>query len=108
MKRTELERIEREYKRTQKKQDVLDRKAQTKGKTKKIGEYIDELAAMFRHDLEQIYNINDNLDILELLEQMKQDIPEKQWENVLRKAIKKTGIVQKENAYNQLKDLVNL
>lgn len=34
-------------------------------------------------------------------------IPQKKWDDVLRKAIKKTGVVEKERAYQELLELLS-
>ena len=108
MKRTDLERHQRELKRSQKKEDVLRRKTDSKSSTKLIGEYINSLFSLFRYDSEEIFNINTDVKILELLENMKTELPEKQWENILRKGVKKSQVKQKERAVNELKKLIGI
>ena len=44
--------------------------------------------------------------IVELIEEMKKDIPEKNWETILRKAVKKTGVAKKEEGFQELKALL--
>lgn len=65
------------------------------------------MSALFRYDATEIFNTGDDIAILELLEDIQANLPAKQWENVLRKAIKKTGVQEKEKAYNELKELMN-
>ncbi len=105
MKRTELERRERELRRTEKKVTVLERKMG--GEKATPGAYIDSLFGLLRYDTEEIFNTQDDVNILELLENMKANLPEKQWENVLRKAIKKTNVVQKDRAFDEIKTLLS-
>ena len=105
MKRTDLERRERELKRSQKKETLLQKKSS--GEAKTIGDYIDELHSLFRYDDQEIFNTTSDVAILELFEELKTDYPEKQWENILRKAIKKTKVSQKDKAYNELMGLLN-
>jgi hypothetical protein len=100
MKRTELERRERELKRSAKKVEVQERKSGRAGRT--IGQYIDDLAAMFRYDAEEIFNTTDDLAILELIERMKEDLPEKQWDTVLRTAVNRTKVKQANRAVDEL------
>ncbi len=44
-------------------------------------------------------------EILELLEEMKIELEEKNWINVLKKAVKKSGVKEKETAIQQLKEM---
>ena len=105
MKRTDIERRDRDIRRTQKKEDVLQRKSHKKGDMS-VGDYINEFYTLFFHDEKQIYNLKEDFRILELFEQMKSEISEKQWETVLRKAIRKTQIKEREQAFTELKTLL--
>ena len=109
MKRTDLERRERELKRTIKKQDILAKKEMSReGRT--VGGYIQGLFSLLRYDEQEIFNTTDDIDILELLEEMKEFTPEKQWDTILRKAISKTkisNIANKEKAFNELNALLS-
>ena len=71
-----------------------------------IGDYIKKLYSLFYHDDKKIYNLEDNADILTLLAEMKEDLEESKWDNVLRKAIKETKIEvkQRELAFKELKN----
>jgi DNA relaxase NicK len=100
MKRTELERRERELKRMAKKVEVLERKSSRARRS--VGQYIDDLAALFRYDAEEIFNTLDDLNILELIERMKEDLPGKQWETVIRKAVSRTKVRQANRAVKEL------
>ncbi len=82
---------------------VLERKGQREDRSP--GDFINEFADLFFHDAEKIYNIEMSEEILELLEDLKLELPEKQWANVLRKAVKKTKVNQKDEAIKQLADL---
>ncbi|EQA64129.1 LB_289 family protein [Leptospira alexanderi] len=106
MKRTELERRERDLRKAEKKVQLQEKRLAS-GKGNSVGVYIDELSALFRYDATEIFNTGDDIAILELLEDIQANLPAKQWENVLRKAIKKTGVQEKEKAYNELKELMN-
>ena len=103
MKSTDLARKDRDLKKARKKQEVLERKME-KGE-RSVGDFINELADLFFHDADKIYNINSSEDILMLLEEMKEEQPDKQWNNVLRKAVKKTKIKQKDAAVSELQAL---
>ena len=104
MKRTEMERIERELKRQEKKTTRIA----GSGTPGSVGEYIERLYGLFRYDQTEIFNTSESVEILELLEDMKNDIPEKKWSDVLKKAIKKTQVVEKDKAMEELKELIGL
>ncbi|WCL49203.1 LB_289 family protein [Leptospira sp. GIMC2001] len=105
MKRTELERRERELRRMEKKSKALE-----KGEREvlSVGGYIDALFALFRYDTVEIFNTAEDVDILELLEDMKDDHPEKQWDVIIRKSVNKTKVVEKERAYEELRELAGI
>ena len=75
-----------------------------------VGDYIKKLYSLFYHDNKKIYNLKDNADILTLLAEMKEDLPESKWDNVLRKAIKETQIevTQRELAFKELKNYLSM
>ena len=100
MKRTEMERIEREVRRSQKRSEVIQRKSDRANNG--IASYIERLFSLFRYDENEIFNTQEDIAILELLEQIQLDVPEKKWHDVLRKAIKKAGVKQRDKAYNEL------
>jgi len=104
MKRTDLEKKERKIKRQIKKEMVLDRKMTTDKRS--VNEFIDDLFSLFLYDQAEIFNTTTEDKILDIFEEMMDELPEKQWENVIRKAIKKTKISQKEKAFNELKGLL--
>jgi len=100
MKSTDMARRDREIRRARKREMVLERKSQRESRS--AGDYINLLSEHFFYDDEKIYNIEQSEDILMLLEAMKEDIPDKQWPNVIRKAVKKTRVKQKDTAIEQL------
>ncbi len=104
MKRTDLDRRERELKRAKKKEERLDKPEG--GSDKSVGDYIDALNDLFFHDGIKIYNAGTDELILEMLEEMKDNLEEKHWENVLRKAIKKSGVKERDAAYDDLMALM--
>jgi len=105
MKRTELERRERELRRSEKKKMGLVRGEKEE---RSVGDYIESLFSLFRYDSEEIFNADDDEKILELLEDMKSEHPEKQWDVVIRKAVNKTKVEKKEKAYEALRNLVGI
>ncbi len=100
MKRTDLARKEREIKRSIKKEERLTSKGG--GSEKSVGDYINELSSYFFHDEQKIYNIAVDERIPDLLEEMMVEMEEKQWENIIRKAVRKTGVKDKEPAVKEL------
>lgn len=103
MKRTEIERIERELWRAAKKETRLEPGAPS---DTSVGAYIERLFGLFRFDNNEIFNASEDMKILELLEEMKAHVPAKKWDDVLKKAIKKTRVEQKDKAMNELKQLI--
>ncbi len=106
MKSTDLERRNREIKKSRKKMMVLERKSQRDSRT--AGDFINLLDEAFFYDAEKIYNINMSENILVLLEELKEDIPQKQWGPVIRKAVKKTKVKMKDEAVNMLAELAGI
>ena len=106
MKSTEMERKERELKRARKKEDVLTRK--TDKEDRSVGDFIKELHGLFFFDAQKIYNIESSDEIETLLMEMVEEIPEKQWDNVIRKAVKQTKVAQKDEAIEALKLLAEM
>ena len=109
MKRTELERRDREVKRARKKEEVLERKTSKEagGMSRTVGEYIDQLAELFFHDDTKIYNINHSVEILELMEEIKKVFPQDKFDSIIRKAIKKTGVKAKAEAQKEIEELLS-
>lgn len=105
MKRTELERRERELRR-------MEKKSKPGGKSDReemsVGDYIEALFNLFRYDTQEIFNTSEDVDILELLENMKEDHPEKQWDVIIRKAVNKTKVQEKDKAYDELRELAGI
>ncbi len=102
MKRTDLLRREREIRRARKKAERLE-----KGESEKtIGDYIKELNGLFFHDGVQIYNTQSDEKILELLEDVQDNVEEKDWDNVVRKAVKMSGVKDRDKAIKELKELM--
>ncbi len=105
MKRTDLQKRERELKRAQKKEERLAKHGEKSGKT--VGDYINELHGLLFHDDTRVYNAKESVEILELFEEMKDSIEDSQWENVVRKAVKKTGVKERDAAINDLLQLLH-
>lgn len=106
MKRNDMERIERELKRTQKRERI-GQKRDADRPTQTIGAYIKDLGALLRHDGNVIYNTLDDEQILELFENMKEDVPEEKWETVIRKAVNATKVTERDTAVEQLRSLIS-
>ena len=110
MKRTDQERIERELKRREKHAKVTTKRADGTASVgdgdKSVGGYIKNLYALLQYDDQQIYNTRDDEDVFELMLNMKIDLPEEKWEAVLKSAIQKTKVAEKELALTELKALL--
>ncbi len=106
MKSTDLARKDRDLKKARKKEEVLARKTEKDSKT--VGDYINELNDLFFHDGTKIYNIEKSEEIVDLLEEMKIELEEKNWINVIKKAVKKSGVTEKDSAVEQLKILAEI
>ena len=102
MKRTELERKERDLKKQEKK--IIKTGSGAKGS---VNDYIDRLFALLRYDDTNLFNTTDDMNILELFESMKEEIPENQWDNIIKKAIRKTKITEREKAIAVLNEILN-
>ncbi len=105
MKRTDLQKRERELKRSQKKEERIEKLGDKADRT--IGDYINELHSLMFFDETRIYNAKESIEILEFFEEMQDSLDESQWENIIRKAIKKTGVKEREAAFNDLMQLLN-
>ncbi len=103
MKRTDLERKERDIRKAIKKEERL---AKGSCSEKSIGDFINELHSYFFHDENKIYNIAVDERIPDLLEEMMVCVEEKKWDNIIRKAVRKTGIKEKEAAVKELLDFI--
>jgi len=107
MKSTDIDRIDRELRRSRKKEELVEKRTQ-KRESASVGDYIKSLYSLMRHDDKRIYNLAGNPDIRKLLAEMKDDLPDKQWENVLRKALRETKIPvpAREEAFGKLNELL--
>lgn len=104
MKRTDLQKRERELKRAQKKQERIEKYGENSEKS--VGDYIKELYDLMFYDEVRVYNAKESIEILELLEEMKENVDEVQWDNVIRKAIKKTGVKERDAAFDDLMQML--
>jgi len=106
MKRTDMDRIERELKRVQKRQRLGDKRDADRP-PQSVGAYIKDLKDLLRHDDEVIYNTLDDEDILELFENMQEDLPEHKWDMVIRKAVNSTKVPTRDQAVIELRSLID-
>ena len=101
MKRTDMEKKEREQRRAAKK--ALQQADRLEKRTGSVGDYIKRLEELLFHDDVRIYNAKEDIKILELVEEMQESLDEEQCVTVFRKAIKKTGVKEREQALEDLK-----
>ena len=99
MKRNEIERLNRELRRQQKQSDRADKLEDSVGDVKT---YARELFGLLQYDNDSIFNTRDDEDLLELFLEMKDDLPESKWEQVIKKAVRLTKVKQKDNALVEL------
>lgn len=107
MKRTDQERIERELKRKEKRlRNDARREASGGGERSGPSDYVKDLHELFQHDQTHIYNVHDD-EVMELLLEMKEGLPEDKWESVMRSAIRKTKVAEKDFAFEELKSILD-
>jgi hypothetical protein len=106
MKSTDIERRNRDLKRSQKKAELLEKRSSRENRS--VGDFINAFVELFFYDAEKIYNLEMSDEILFLLEEMKEEQPEKQWENIITKAVKKTKVKAKDEAIAALKDIAEI
>jgi len=104
MKSTDINRIDRDLKQARKKQELLEKRIEGRGGS--VGDYIKRLGALLFHDQKKIYNLKGNEQIRQLFKEIKQHLPEAQWENELRKAVRETKVEQREEAFGELQVLL--
>lgn len=105
MKRTDIQRKERELKRAEKKADRIASKGDRKDDAS-VGAYIDRLHALFFYDETRIYNTKHSVEILEVLEEAKEAFDDQSLETIVRKAIRKSKVKEKDLAFTELMELV--
>ena len=104
MKSTDIARSDRELRRARKKDEYIQNKLNRDSLS--VSDYINQLHDMMFFDAQKIYGISDNEDILMKFVEMRVDQPEKQWETIIRKAVRKTKVAQKEEAVKELIELL--
>jgi len=105
MKRNDKERIERELKRVEKRRRISEKREDKEPGS--VGTYIKGLKSLLQHDGHMIFNTLNDEDVLELLIEMKDDLPEDQWERVIRKAVNATKVEEKDLAVTELQSLLD-
>ena len=66
MKSTDIDRIDREFKRARKKEELIEKRLESRAE-RSVGDYIKKLYSLFYHDDKKIYNLKDNADIKKIL-----------------------------------------
>ncbi len=72
-----------------------------------VGGAINGLYDLFLYDDQLIYNIHGNEKILEALIQLQERFNDKEMDNIIRKAIKKTRVIAKLEAFDEVKALMD-
>ena len=104
MKRTDQERIAREIGRQQKKEAIRARLIDSKEEVSVAG-YAKALEDVFMWDDETVYNIQDDA-VLEVLLEMQENLTAKDLEAALKRAIKKTGVKDRDTPFTQAIELL--
>lgn len=104
MKSTDIARSDRELKRARKKAEYIEDKLNRTSLS--VGDYINQIHDLMFFDAQKVYGIPENEDLLMKFVEMRMDQPEKQWETIIRKAVRKTKVVQKEEAVKELMELL--
>jgi DNA-directed RNA polymerase specialized sigma subunit len=104
MKRTDQERIAREIGRQQKKEAIRARLIDSKEEVSVAG-YAKALEDVFMWDDETVYNIQDDA-VLEVLLEMKENLSDKDLEAALKRAIKKTGVKDRDTPLAEALELL--
>jgi hypothetical protein len=101
MKRTDMERRTRELKRIEKRDRSKDRREDER-EGRSIGDFIKAFVELFIHTEEQIFNILKDERILDLVIELREELPEDKWEVVFRKAVRKTKVKKQKEAVEEL------
>lgn len=105
MKRTDQERMERELRRKQKK-DRLNAERRAGANDRGVKAFSEQLYDLLQFDDLQIYNTENDEEVLELLMEMREELPEKQWDTVIRKAVKLTKVSEPGDSVTNLRALL--
>ncbi len=100
MKRNDLDKLNRELKRKNKQARLENKRIQGAGSVKT---YARDLLDILQFDTDYIYNTPEDEDVLELMMGMRDELPEDQWDLVIRKAIRMTKVKQSDLAYESLR-----
>lgn len=106
MKRTDLERMERELRRKQKKDRLQSKRLGEFKDERGVRGFTDDLFDLLQYDDIQVYNADDDEEILELLLEMKEELPQKQWDVVIKKAVRMTKVAEPDAALESLRLLL--
>lgn len=106
MKRTDIERRERELRRAQKKAAALERGEEAPDELGSVGDCIKALVNAFEYNDLMILNIVDNMELLELLADVKDAFPD-DFDKITQKAVRKTKVVYREESAAALKELAS-
>ncbi len=106
MKRTDAERIDRELRRARKKQEILS-KVEARKERSAAG-WAQALLERLVYDDEEVFNTADDEDLLEVVLEMKEALPEKQWEPTLKKAIRLTKVSKRQESFEKLRPLLEI
>ena len=101
MKRTEIERRERELKRARKKEAAVLKG----GDDRSVADFINQLHDLFLFNESKILNTTTDEEILEILEEAQDAYPDK-IVAIMKKAVRKTKVAEKDAAVTELSTLI--
>ncbi|TPV96688.1 MAG: hypothetical protein B7733_03510 [Myxococcales bacterium FL481] len=105
MKRTDQERLARELGRTEKKLRLAEKRTAGQDPVS-AGAYSKRLAGLLMSDGQQIYNIDNDDGVLEVLMEMREQLSDKELVVALRRAIKMTKVPDIETPLDEMMALV--
>ncbi|MGB1016427.1 MAG: LB_289 family protein [Nannocystaceae bacterium] len=104
MKRNDLDKLNRDLKRKNKQARLHTKRINGAGTVKT---YAQELLGILEYDSSAIYNTSEDEEVLELMMGMRDDLPEDQWDLVIRKAVRMTKVKQSDEAYESLREALD-
>lgn len=105
MKRTDQERLARELGRSEKKLRIAEKRNAGQD-PESAGSYSKRLAGLLMSDGQQIYNIDNDEEVLEILMEMRENLSDKEMTVACRKAIKSTKVPDVETPLDEMMALV--
>jgi hypothetical protein len=107
MKRTDMERMQRELRRVQKREAIDGKRADVRDEKLSVATCAKRLCDALMFDEHAIYNAQDDEDVLDVLLEIKEGLPDKQHVPVLKKAVKLTKVKDMDHGFDELKNMLD-